>query len=31
MWNEFKNDPDHLVFFVLIFGGLTLVLVNMIH
>ena len=31
MWNEFRTDPDHLVFFVCILGGLALVLVEMMR
>ena len=29
MWNEFRTDPDHLVFLVCILGGLALILVDM--
>lgn len=31
MWNEFKSDPDRLVFIVCILGGAALMLVNSMH
>lgn len=32
MWNEFRSDPDQLVFIVcVVVGGLALMLVNSMH
>lgn len=31
MWNVFSTDPDRLVFLVCMFGGIILVVVNMMH
>lgn len=31
MWKENKIDPDRLVFFGCMFGGIVLVVVNMVY
>lgn len=31
MWKEIKIDPDRLVFFGCIFGGIVLAIVNMVY
>ena len=31
MWKDIKNDPDRMVFFGCMFGGMVLVVVNMLN
>jgi|GEM_PF-5090560 len=31
MWKEIKNNPDRLVFFGCMFGGIVLAVVNMVY